>query len=77
MKTEKEIKAEAVIGFVDMMMGAFESGFVDRNHANLSELYQVARNHVRDEYGVNVDDIVKTYGIEFAKECGLKLKGES
>ena len=50
MKTENEIKAAAVKDFVNMMIGARESGFVDSSSCNLAQIHQVARNHIRDRY---------------------------
>jgi len=71
MQNENKLKAEAVINFVDLMIGAFESGFVDKNNPTLSEIHQVARNHVRDTYGEEYPPIDQRWGKELAKECGL------
>ena len=70
---ENEIKAKAVMEFVNMMIGAFNTGFVDKNNPTLSEIYQVARNYIKDSYGVEVPDIVQAWGEDLAKECGLKI----
>jgi len=47
-------KAEAIMGLVELMVGAFVSGFVDKNNPTISEIYQVARNHVKDNYGTEL-----------------------
>ena len=71
MSKENDIKAQAVMDFVNMMIGAFESGFVDKHNPTLSEIYQVARNHVRDNYDFDASNIVAAWGSETAKQCGL------
>jgi hypothetical protein len=71
MKSENKIKAEAIFNFVDLMIGAFESGFVDKNNPTLSEIHQVARNHVFDTYGKEYPPIDQRWSKELAKECGL------
>lgn len=71
MATENEIKAAAIMGFVDLMIGAFESGFVNKNNPTLAEIHQVARNHIADSYGVNYSDIVIRHGEQTAKDCGF------
>lgn len=69
-------KACAVMHFVDTMIGALESGFVDKNNPTLAELYQVARNHIKDNYEIEFDDIVKRWGKETAEMCGLNAGGQ-
>ena len=68
---EKVISANAITDFVNMMIGALEAGFVDKNNPTLSEIYQVARNHIKDTYGLDTPDIVEKWGEDIAKECGL------
>lgn len=68
------IKAGAIKDFVNMMIGAHESGFVDKNNPTLAEIHQVARNYIKDSYGIETENIVEEWGIEVAKECGFKKK---
>ena len=77
-QNENQMKADAINEFVTVMIGAFESGFTDRNHLTLSELHQIARHHVNDNYGVELPSIVEQWGKEVANDCGLgeqKIKG--
>lgn len=69
---DSHIKAGAIKDFVNSMIGAFESGFVDKNNPTLSEIHQVARNHIKDNYGIETDNIVDEWGQELAEHCGLK-----
>ena len=71
MKTENEIKAEAVKEFVSLMIGAFESGFIDTPKLTLAQLHRVAQNHCKDSYGVDTPTLVAEWGEETAKDCGL------
>jgi len=64
-------KADAVMEFVNLMIGAFDVNFVLKNNPNLAEIYQVARNHVLDKYKINVPDIVSVWGADTAKNCGF------
>ena len=74
MKNENREKAQAVMNFVDLMIGAFESGFVDKNNPTLSEIHQVARNHVLDIYGEEYPPIDYRWSKEVAEACGLGQK---
>lgn len=69
--TDNQIKAEAVNEFVTMMIGAFESGFVDKNNPTLAEIHQVARHHIKDKYGIETPSIVEQWGEALARDCGL------
>lgn len=64
-------KAEAIKHFVSTMIGAFDAGFVDKNNPTLSEIHQVARNHIKDNYGIDTPDIIKEWSKEVAESCGL------
>jgi len=70
----KEIKSEAIMEFVDMMIGAFESGFTDKNNPTLAEIHQVARNYIKDQYKIEVNNIVQDWGADLAEDCGLKVE---
>lgn len=66
-----DIKAEAVEDFVGLIIRAFESGFVDSNTLTLAQLHEIARNHIRDSYGIETPDIVQSWGEDVAKLCDL------
>ena len=68
-----KVKAAGVQDFVNMMIGAFESGFTKNNNPTLAEIYQVARNHCKDVHEIKLPTIVEQWGENTAKECGLKL----
>lgn len=77
--SEKEfnkIKADAVLDFVGTMIGAFEAGFVDKNNPTLAEIFQVARNHIKDNYGIETENIIQVWGEQTAIECGLSVNKE-
>lgn len=67
------LKSKAIIDFVDTMIAAFDSGFVNKNNPTLAEIHQVARNYIKDNYRVHYPDIVEEWGDDVAKSCGLKL----
>ena len=71
--SDKE-KAEAIMGLVELMVGAFVSGFVDKNNPTISEIYQVARNHVKDNYGIDYPSVVEAYGADTAIKLGLNVE---
>ncbi|EKO3640516.1 hypothetical protein M3898_000613 [Vibrio metschnikovii] len=60
---EKNFKASAVMEFVDMIRGAYDSGFID-NHPTIYDIYRSAQMHVKDRYGVDTDN----WDDELAKE---------
>lgn len=66
-------KAAAIMGFVDMMIGAFESGFTDTNTLNLAQLHRIAENYCKDTYFCSYDTIDERWGADTAKNCGLDL----
>lgn len=71
--TENQIKSDAVNKFVSEMIAAFDSGFVDKNNPTLAEIHQVAKNHVKDNYGVDLPRITEQWGKDIAEKCGLNL----
>lgn len=59
--------AAAIMNFVDTLIGARLSGFVDTSTPTLAQIYQCARNHVMDNYGVHtslLSDIVSSEDLE-------------
>lgn len=65
------VKANAVMDHVNHIIGAYEAGFVDTPTLTLFDLYQTARNHVKDGYGVDFPMLNEVWGEELAEE----LKG--
>jgi hypothetical protein len=66
---ENEISANAVMNFVNTMIGAFESGFTDRNTGTFAEIYRIAQVHVKDNYNTDVKSIDDEWGPDTAKLC--------
>ncbi len=54
-KELNQIKAEAVMQFVDMLRGAFGSGAID-NNPTVYDIYSSAQNHVKLNYGHDSDN---------------------
>lgn len=52
---ERNVKASAVMEFVDMIRGAYEANFID-NHPTVYDIYRTAQMHVKDRYGVDTKD---------------------
>lgn len=63
----KTVKANAIIEFVETMIGAYTSNFVESNWLSLGTLHAVARNTAKDQYGVEVPTLAQNYGEELAK----------
>lgn len=72
MQTEKQIKADAVNEFVNNMIGALDHGFIDTPNCNLAQIHQAAKSHIKCMYGIDVPDIVETWGKKTARLCGSK-----
>tara|TARA_R110000822_G_scaffold219524_1_gene353670 strand:+ start:62 stop:439 length:378 start_codon:yes stop_codon:yes gene_type:complete len=68
---DNQLKADAISELVNTMIGAFESGFVDRSALTLQELHRVAQNHIKDNYDIEVKGIVEEWGRDLAEKCGL------
>lgn len=73
--TEQQIKADAISEFVNTMIGALESGFIDSNTCTLAQVHQVAKHHIKDNYGIDTPNIVEQWGKEVAELCGLGQSG--
>lgn len=63
------LAANAVMHFMATPVGAYEAGFVDTPHCTIAELYQIARHHVRDNYGVETKSLAEEMGEDFARSC--------
>jgi hypothetical protein len=66
-----QLKANAITDFIGIMIGAFESGFTDTSTLNLQQLHRFSQHHIKDEYDIEIKNIVDEWGREFAEECGL------
>lgn len=64
-----EIKAEAVMTFVNTQIGAFESGFVETNQVSLYSMYRFAQHHVKDSYVYDARLMSSVWGEKLAKEA--------
>jgi len=75
MNTEKlnDDKAAAIMNFVDLIIGAFDSNHVATNALTLAQLHRIAEHHCADIYGSKFGNIVSRHGEELAKECGLNV----
>ena len=67
-------KAEAIMGLVELMVGAFVSGFVDKNNPTISEIYRIAQVHVKDNYNADYPSIIEAYGAETAVKLGFNVE---
>lgn len=76
MQTEQldKEKACAIMNFVDLMIGAFESGHTTTNTLTLAQLHRIAEIQCIDEYGVYFGSIENRHGEDVAKLCGLNLE---
>ncbi|MFK5893175.1 MAG: hypothetical protein QM504_08150 [Pseudomonadota bacterium] len=66
-----KLQAKAVHDFVDSMIGAFESGFLESNTLTLAEIHRMAQNYVLDTYSVVTPLLVDEWGEDLAKSAGL------
>ena len=68
------IKAKAVMHFINTMIGAFESGFVDSNKLTLADLHSAGFNHVKDNYGYDAERIPETFNEVVWQACSEGTK---
>ncbi|MES2218398.1 MAG: hypothetical protein V4501_08295 [Pseudomonadota bacterium] len=67
---ENQLKSDAIMGFVDLMIQALDSGFVEINNPTLAEIHRVAESHIKDNYNIQVGSIIDRHGNDLAMECG-------
>lgn len=67
--TVNEIKAEAVKDFVNMIVGAYESGFTDTPIASIAQIHRAAQIYCSDNYGAEIQSISDTWGEAVAEAC--------
>lgn len=75
LRVMNQVKAEAVMRFVSNQIGSYASGFIDSPACTIGDIYQDARNHVRDSYGVMTQSLAQVMGEDFARECAGKEDG--
>jgi len=73
MQNENQIKADAISEFVNSMIGALESGFIDTPNCNLAQIHRIMQHHAKDNYGVDLPHITEQWGEDVAKLCGYPL----
>lgn len=62
-----EIKASAVMEFVNVQVGAFEANFVETNDVSLYSMYRFSQHHVKDNYGVETKLMSEQWGDHIAE----------
>ena len=68
-KSVKEIKAEAVKEFVNLMIGARSSGFIETGICDLAEVHRVAQVHIKDNYGIESKSLKEEWGDDIFNLC--------
>lgn len=61
-KKDNEIKAAAVMDFVNVQIAAFDSGFVESNTVSLYSMYRFAQHHVKDNYSTETKLMSEQWG---------------
>lgn len=64
-----EMKAKAVMEFVNTQVGAFEANFVEGNEVSLYSMYRFAQLHISDNYDVKIDDMANVWGDHMPELC--------
>ena len=68
-QTSDLVEKQAIMNFVNTMIGAFEAGFIEDNQINLADVYQCAKVHVKDNYGIDIPNLEHEWGKELALQC--------
>lgn len=71
MSNENQIKADAIYGFVNNMIDALETGFIDHANPTLAQVHRVAQNHCKDYYGIDMPSLEEQWGEETARACAV------
>ena len=70
----KTAQGMAVMNFVDVQIGAFESGFIDSSDLTLFQMHQYSRQHVKDNYEMETPYFSDVWGVDMICHCsGGKL----
>ncbi len=67
-KEDSELKAKAIMEFVNIQIGAFQANFVETNEVSLYSLYRFAQLHIMDNYNVEVESMTEKWGKEMEAE---------
>jgi len=67
-KEGDELKAQAIMEFVNIQIGAFQANFAESNEVSLYSLYRFAQLHVMDNYNIEVESMTEKWGEEMATE---------
>ncbi|BDR12902.1 hypothetical protein [Vibrio sp. STUT-A11] len=59
---EDKVKGEAVMQFVNSIIGAYEAGFIDSHELTLADLYLCAKMHVTDNYHIATPKLNDAWG---------------
>lgn len=70
----KTSSVDAIENFVNTMIGALESGFVEEGPITLAEIYLFMRCHIKDNYGCEVEPLDKKWGKEIAELCSIGIE---
>ena len=65
--SESQVKADAVKEFVTTIVGALDAGFIDGNTFTVAQIYEVARNHIKDTYGITTKTLSDVWGEDVPK----------
>lgn len=68
-RANNDLSGNAVMEFVNNMVSAFDAGFIDNNKITIAEIYQMAKNHVKDNYNMDVKPMRETWGEEIYLDC--------
>lgn len=66
---ENKLKADAVMEFVNGLIGAFDANFVEDHKPSLATLYRCAQHHVKDTYNAETIGIIEQWGEQTASDC--------
>ena len=66
-KEVNEMKAAAVMEFINVQVGAFEAGFVESNQLTLYSLHRFGQLHVKDNYGIEIKPMSESWGDHIAE----------
>lgn len=69
--------ADAIMEFSGNFIGAYLNGFIDTPFTNIAQIYQVARNHVKDSYGIETKTLIEVIGKEDFDRCYAPVPAQS
>lgn len=69
-----KLKAKAVMDFAGDFINAYASGFVDTPAISIGTIYEVARNHVKDNFSLDTKSLTDEYSEEFERDVRFGIK---